>query len=46
LRLTTETVEPFGIGRKLRAEDLEGHLATEPSVACAVDFAHAARAER
>jgi hypothetical protein len=45
-RLLLETREPFAIGRELGGQDLDRHLASETRVACPVDLAHAAGAQR
>jgi len=45
LRLALETGEALGIRRKLRRQDLDRHLATEPLVGGAVDLTHATGAE-
>ena len=43
-RLLREAREPLGIGSELRRQHLDGYLATEASVGCVIDGAHAALA--
>ena len=45
-RFAFETGQAIGIGRPLGRQHLEGHVAPEPGVACAVDLAHAAGARK
>ena len=46
LRFPLETDQAIGIGGEEFGQDLERNITTEPGVACLVDLAHAARAER
>src|SRR5580704_16899989 len=42
--LALQSLSQFGVGRKMRGENLDSHIATKPSIPCAIDFAHTARA--
>ena len=46
LRLALEAREPFGILFQLAGQDFDRDLASEPSVASAIDLSHSALAER
>ena len=46
LRFPLETHQAIGSGGEEFGQDLQRNIATEPGVACLVDLAHAARAER
>ena len=46
LRLTLKACEPFGVVRKQIREDFDRDVAIELRVPRAIDFAHAARADR
>ena len=41
-----ETGEPIGSGRDIGRQHLQGHVAAEPFVACAIHLSHPSRAER
>ena len=45
-RFTLEARASIGIARDVRRQHLDGHVPSEPRVARAIDFAHAAGAER
>ena len=45
LRLLFEPAEPVGVGQRVRRQDLDRHLPSEPLVAGAVDLPHPARTE-
>ena len=46
LRLAAEPRDAFGIGNRRRGEGLDGNVAAEACVACAIHLAHPARAKR